>query len=372
MRIRFYIESPQPGPGGAEQVVALLAEALSRQHDVVLVHHKSDALGESLVQFSGCDLSRVKFQRVDKQPDHSTQAASRWQRYRAAREWQRDLSEDCDLFVAVVHQAPPFSRATNSALIVLFPTFQPGKRDWSWRRRLATYNVKFSISNFTRDWTRERWGVDSELLYPPVDLAHVEVLPKQKRILSVGRFSTSGHTKRQIELIETFRALCVSLSDWSYASVGGLNETLSDRLYFERARRLTHDQPIEVRANLERAPLLALYRTASIFWHAAGFGENVAHAPERAEHFGITTVEAMAHGCVPLVFAAGGQPEIVEDGVNGFVWREWSELKDRTVALARDQALLEKMSAAARARSQIFSREKCVTRFCARVGIATA
>jgi len=36
------------------------------------------------------------------------------------------------------------------------------------------------------------------------------------------------------------------------------------------------------------------------------------------EHFGITTVEAMAAGCVPLVYDSGGQAEIVSSGYNGY------------------------------------------------------
>ena len=54
------------------------------------------------------------------------------------------------------------------------------------------------------------------------------------------------------------------------------------------------------------------------------------------EHFGITTVEAMAAGCVPVVINKAGQREIVEDGVSGFLWNTWGELKDRTQLLAED------------------------------------
>ena len=66
--------------------------------------------------------------------------------------------------------------------------------------------------------------------------------------------------------------------------------------------------------DVPRDELLELYSRASLFWHAAGHGQDDRRHPERLEHFGITTVEAMAHGAVPLVFPAGGPAEVVADG----------------------------------------------------------
>ena len=57
--------------------------------------------------------------------------------------------------------------------------------------------------------------------------------------------------------------------------------------------------------------ILNEYKLAKIYWHASGFGEDLETHPEKAEHFGITTVEAMINGLVPIVIDAGGQKEIV-------------------------------------------------------------
>jgi glycosyltransferase involved in cell wall biosynthesis len=77
--------------------------------------------------------------------------------------------------------------------------------------------------------------------------------------------------------------------------------------------------------------LLALYRKASIFWHAAGFGADENSRPEALEHFGMVTVEAMSAGCVPIAIARGGQLEVVEHGVSGFLWNDLNELKALTL-----------------------------------------
>ena len=86
---------------------------------------------------------------------------------------------------------------------------------------------------------------------------------------------------------------------------------------------------MELRLDVSREELLDLYSRASLFWHAAGYGQDERRHPERLEHFGITTVEAMAHGAVPLVYPAGGPAEVVEDGVSGRWWRTPGELVER-------------------------------------------
>jgi glycosyltransferase involved in cell wall biosynthesis len=106
-----------------------------------------------------------------------------------------------------------------------------------------------------------------------------------------------------------------------------------------------------------------LYQEAKIFWHAAGMNSDEETHPELAEHFGITTVEAMSAGCVPVVVNKGGQPEIVEHGVSGFVWNTPDELQEYTARLMKDEELWRRMSKAARLRAEKFSRQAFLARF---------
>jgi len=45
----------------------------------------------------------------------------------------------------------------------------------------------------------------------------------------------------------------------------------------------------------------------------------------KGEHFGITIVEAMSAGCVPVVHDSGGPKEIV-NGERGFRWQNLEEI----------------------------------------------
>jgi len=90
------------------------------------------------------------------------------------------------------------------------------------------------------------------------------------------------------------------------------------------------------------------------------------------EHFGIVTVEAMAAGAVPVVVRRGGQPEIVEHGVSGYLWDDIAQLGTYSAELARDQGKWSAMSDAAMARARTFDGAQFVERFRAettRVGV---
>ncbi len=414
MKIALYSESPDPGPGGAEQFIAVLAEALSQGHEVCLVHHKVSLTSKSLEDYTGCDLGRVALRYVAPKPDDSHRCRTPWTRYRETTAWRRELSEGSDVFIGLLHNKAPFCRAGTGVLVNLFPTYdpfrhladppakppskkskKPGKKPkpkkrpdngraglfawrwlhrwycgWEWRRRMATYQVKLSISKFSREWAKSRWRIESGLLYPPVRFAGGASQAKQDLILSVGRFATTGHTKKQLEMLTAFREIRSPLPEgWQYSCVGGLNDTPHDRAYFEEAGAMREPGRVDVLANIERNHLQNLYARASIFWHAAGYGDDSAAHPELAEHFGLTTVEAMAAGCVPVVINKGGQPEIVEHGVSGFVWDTLDQLKAHTLRLAHDPGLRERMSAAARIRADRFSRNACVERLTRLLGL---
>jgi glycosyltransferase involved in cell wall biosynthesis len=381
VKIGLYIEHGSGnGVGGAELMMAHLASRWSRAHDVELIHHRPPLTLERLSLFSTDDYSRVKLRVVPREDDPPA-LPDPFRRYRAAREWHRTVSSGYDLFVNCTHWLPCFCRARVGALLVLFPFYvRPGdtpemralprwKRlrhaayyDFEWRRRLVTYRHYFAISEFTRDWTNRRWGIDCSVLPPPVDVDFA-VQPKEPLVLSVGRFSTMAHTKKQLEMMQAFQQLHAGpLAGWTYASVGGLNSRAENHAYFDRVRQAGRDVSAIVEANLERTRIKDLFERARIFWHATGLGEDADARPELLEHFGIATVEAMAAGCVPVVINRGGQAEIVEHGVSGFVWNTLDELATFTRQLADDDGLWRRMSAAAHARARQFSSQRFVER----------
>lgn len=374
MKIGLYIEhGVGNGVGGAELMMAQLASEWSSEHQVDLIHHRPPLTRERIEMFSPDDFQRVTFRYVPREREVES-SGNPVRRYRTARDWQRAVSEGYDLFVNCTHWLPCFCHAKKGVLLVLFPFYvrpeqtpeiqrlPPWKRlrhrayyEWEWRRRLATYQRRCAISEFSREWTRRRWMLDSEIMYPPVDTEAI-TSAKEPLILSVGRFSTMAHTKKQMEMMCAFRDITRDLPDWTYATVGGLNTRAENHEYFDRVRTSGVGYPTVVEANVDRARVKDLLGRGRIFWHATGLGEDSDQHPELSEHFGIATVEAMAAGCVPVVINRGGQSDIVRHGETGFLWNTLDELKRYTLQLARDPDLWEQMSAAARARAATFSR----------------
>ena len=68
-------------------------------------------------------------------------------------------------------------------------------------------------------------------------------------------------------------------------------------------------------------------------------------------------VEAMQNSCLPIVFRGGGQPEIVEEGKTGFLFRNEEEMMATTLDVIRNPELIEEMGSNARKRGQFFHAE---------------
>lgn len=218
------------------------------------------------------------------------------------------------------------------------------------------YDLLLANSEYTRRWIERRWSLPSELLYPPVAVEDFTPGAKRNIILSVGRFFAGSHNKKHLPMIAAFRSLCErGLAGWEFHLVGGSDQAIPEqRAYLEQVRAAAHGYPVKIHANLPFAELKRLYGEAKIFWHATGYDEDEERAPERFEHFGITTVEAMAAGCVPVAIGRGGQPEIIEDGRSGYLWQTLEELQARTRTLVEQPEAWVRLAVGAQMRSRIF------------------
>jgi len=107
-----------------------------------------------------------------------------------------------------------------------------------------------------------------------------------------------------------------------------------------------------------------LLKRAKIYWHSTGFGEDLEKNPEKFEHFGLSTLEAMNSGLVPVVFNAGGQPELVDHETNGFVWNTKDELISFTKMIIEEDPLRRVLSYNAIISSKKFSKDEFFKKLC--------
>jgi glycosyltransferase involved in cell wall biosynthesis len=278
-----------------------------------------------------------------------------------------ERSADLDLLITWANDFPIASRAGRAVAMIQFP-FVP------WERRgrralatalgavglrrgpaaLATYELVVCNSRFTAEHLGRRLGVrEPAIIAPPVDEpASVPAVERRRPIvLGVGRFFRGFHNKKHDVLIDAFRALASRRGvgeGWELHLVGGAADHPEVHAYVEELRARAEGLPVAFHVNADAATLGRLLGEASLFWHATGFGEDGARHPERLEHFGIATAEAMMHGVVPVVVALGAQPEIVEDGVTGRLWSTVDELVDRSAELIADPPRRAALATAAR------------------------
>jgi len=224
--------------------------------------------------------------------------------------------------------------------------------------KMKFYRINHIVcnSNFTKHFIDEEYGVKSIVIYPPVSVEKFRPIQKRNMILSVGRFSQLKQAKMQDVLIKAFKKMCdKGLKGWRLVLAGGVEVGVGD--YIKRLEKMSYGYPIEIIKSPKFKDLVKLYGKAKIFWSASGYGVNENKEPDRVEHFGITVVEAMASGCVPVIFNAGGHKEIIKDGINGYLWNTISEFKNKTMEIQKNKRILDEFSEKALKDSKLYSRE---------------
>ena len=221
---------------------------------------------------------------------------------------------------------------------------------------VARSDLVLVYSKFVRDTLLRNHGIEAEVLYPAIDDFGTKKR-KEKVILSVGRFFKGLYNDKRFDvLIDAFKQLCRQHphTSWQYRLVGSCRQDAPSRRYLDSLRKSAAGFPIEFSVNAPYGDLHRHYSDASLFWHVAGYGVDEQRDPERTEHFGMTTVEAMSACCVPVAVRKGGQKEIVSDGDSGYLWNTVDELLERSVHLMNNPALLRKMGKHARLRFHQF------------------
>ncbi len=334
--------------GGGERYILSIAECLATTHRVDLLFDQhlwsqgSEKLKKDLATHLNIDLSRVY---LIKAP--LGKGSKIWERLIFFRQY--------DYLFYLTDGSIFLSTAKNSILHFQVPFKNIAAQGIWGKRKLKSWKMAIYNSQFTKQIVEKTWDIKGTIIYPPVDVESFKPLKKKKIILSVGRFFGYLKSKKHEEMIKAFHSLYYSqrMLGWSLHLAGAARS--GDQVYLKNLQDMVGSVPVFFHPNISFNNLKTFYGQASIYWHAAGFGEK---NPTKQEHFGITTVEAMAAGAVPVVIASGGQKEIVEDGKSGFLWKRVDELKKYTMELVQNEKLFHRLSQNAINRSKIFSKEE--------------
>ena len=321
--------------GGGERRTSALAAHLTSRHDTTLFVQSPVSIQKIKTTF-GINLSNVEIIPL-KHKNHSLEIASRRP----------------DLFINNSHG----SRLSNPARFGIYMCMFPEER----MTDLRSYQIITANSRYTARWIKRKWGYPSEVVYSACQNMGAPTT-KKNIILNVARFfaEPTAHQKRQDILLETFKRLVDDgLCDWELHMVGNVGPTNEDKRLIEDLRHSARGYPAHIQANISFDALRDAYRASSIYWHATGFGTR---APSKQEHFGMSIIEAMSAGAVPIALNSGGPQETINHGINGYLWNELSDLRGLTRRVIEDRQTLCDMSAAAVIASKSFTGDEFLIR----------
>ncbi len=355
MKVGIFYPFKEVITGGGEKYLFTIAEVLSRKHQVYLLSHTPFDY-TNLARRLNVNLERVHVSVV---PYGKT---------------KRILSglfhKEYDLFVTMSNHIYPylFSQGRKNILHIQFPFLDRFERCpvVNLPSRLLSFIMLQSYdrivcnSSFTRRWINKRCEkkLPIDVLYPPCDVEQFAPGKKENIILSVGRYFVGWHNKKQFELVRMFKKLVDGgLSGWEYHQAGSTLPGRPDQDYLRMVREEAEGHSIYIHTDVPFEEMKSLYARSKIYWHATGLDEDELRYPERMEHFGISTVEAMAAGCVPVVINRGGQPEIVTPEVNGLLWDTAEQMLAYTRTVMEDEAYRQKLSLEGTKRAGAFSKK---------------
>lgn len=172
-------------------------------------------------------------------------------------------------------------------------------RGWIARFVMRHCTLNLSVSDYVRRKvkviTRRN---NSVLLYNGVGISYGKVVLEDKRdtILTVGLID--GRRRFEVKGVDRFLALAGELPQYRFVVVGMSEE-------FRRELGIVPPN-VELVGAVGQEELRPYYREARVYCQLS-----------RTDVFGLSVVEGMLYGCVPVVTAVGGLPEVVGD--TGFV-----------------------------------------------------
>lgn len=342
--------------GGGERYIISLAMALSTHHETWLLTPRrySRARLAMVMEDLGLAGGKLHLATLD-----------------ATGDWARP-----DLYIAMGNEIEPPTAPLGLCNIhhcqFPFPVYHAGHFALERINRYDAIlvNSQFTASNIQTAIAKYRLrDVPITVVAPPVAIPTGDeqrrILARKYRpdnpltIVNIGRFAQGGHDKRQDAVLRIAKVCAEQGLNIQFELYGGVSNRKADTEHFARLCSFAQDLNVKIKGNATRADLSDALTRAHFYLHTCGLGYYPGLAPERIEHFGITVVEAMAHGAIPLVYEWGGPAEILTGaGLAG----KFATLDDAVALIAQliDNPPSERLALAEKAiaASRLFDEER--------------
>lgn len=139
-------------------------------------------------------------------------------------------------------------------------------------------------SNYTRDEIYRLFQKDSRIVYPPVNIKKYSKwfdAPKKNLIITLSRFSPEKNLEFAIEVAK--------FSNLFYELIGSVKFESQIKLYNYLNDSVTNSKKILLRPNISSVDVEQSLGSSKVYFHPS------------KETFGISVIEAISAGCVPIV-----------------------------------------------------------------------
>ncbi len=150
-----------------------------------------------------------------------------------------------------------------------------------------------SNSQYVHDSIESKFGKDSKIIYPPVDLSEFSPGTKENKVVTIGRFSEEKNLEFGINVMKEI--------DCEYDIIGN-TKTKSNILYYNvlgSKIKKENLEKVKLLKNISRNELVDTVNKIRVYFHCS------------RETFGISTIEGIAAGCIPIVPDISGHKETV-------------------------------------------------------------
>ena len=155
-----------------------------------------------------------------------------------------------------------------------------------------------SVSNFTKWRVWKYWNKQSKTVYPPVDIGNFSSTfdnNNREGVISIARFTPEKNHLLQLEIAK-------KLPNLTFRICGSAKTPYYWRWY-QHIKAKAEELNLK---NVEFCPNIPFKSLISLIGKSRYFLHTMFH-----EDFGLTTAEAIAGGCIPVVHNSGGQKEVV-------------------------------------------------------------
>jgi glycosyltransferase involved in cell wall biosynthesis len=170
--------------------------------------------------------------------------------------------------------------------------------------KLMKNTLLLTNSEYTRKAISNAFNIDAKILYPPVDVETFQEIAlksnqREDMVLVISRIAPDKQIENAIEVARIMRGRGIG----KIMTIAG-NLHYYDHQYYQQMKNMIADYDlsdyVSLQTNISFSRLIQLMQLAKVYFH-----------PRIDEHFGISIVEAMASGLVPVVSNIGGHTEFV-------------------------------------------------------------